>query len=209
MDEKQSSARKLSGDKQKKSSKKKRKAKQKDRDAERKRASGKQHPGFKSSSPDETNSDSALELAKRQSKKHSNLSAEPRTKETSAKLSLTSITSNGSTSAPARGTRRSNSGDGDENKGVGPRKTSQESVGTLKSRTSQSSFESDLSETTAKIDESLRWDNVCSDPEQEAERIRIYKINRRKRYLAESLRKRQDKESVLSFAKEIAACDDR
>ncbi|XP_038056825.1 protein LIAT1-like isoform X2 [Patiria miniata] len=154
-------------------------------------------------------SDPSPRVAKRQSKKHSNLSAEPRTKETSAKLSLTSITSNGSTSAPARGTRRSNSGDGDENKGVGPRKTSQESVGTLKSRTSQSSFESDLSETTAKIDESLRWDNVCSDPEQEAERIRIYKINRRKRYLAESLRKRQDKESVLSFAKEIAACDDR
>ena len=32
--------------------------------------------------------------------------------------------------------------------------------------------------------ESLRWDNVLDDPEAEAERIRIYKINRRKRYLA-------------------------
>ncbi len=32
--------------------------------------------------------------------------------------------------------------------------------------------------------ESLRWDNTLDDPTAEAERIRIYKINRRKRYLA-------------------------
>ncbi|XP_022093245.1 protein LIAT1-like isoform X1 [Acanthaster planci] len=209
MDEKQSSARKLSGDKQKKSSKKRRKVKHKDREAERKRPSGKHHLGFKSSSPDETNSDSALEFAKRQSKKHANHSAEPRTLETTTKISLTNVNTNGSTSAPVRGMRRNSRGDGSENKVDGPRKTSQESLGTVKSRTSQTSFESDLGEATCKIDESLRWDNVCSDPEQEAERIRVYKINRRKRYLAESLRKRQDKESVLSFAKEIAACEDR
>ncbi|XP_006863511.1 PREDICTED: uncharacterized protein C17orf97 homolog [Chrysochloris asiatica] len=32
------------------------------------------------------------------------------------------------------------------------------------------------------IDESLRWDGILSDPEAEKERIRIYKMNRRKRY---------------------------
>ena len=62
MDEKHASSRKISGEKQKKSLKKRRKAKQKDREGERKRASGKLLAGFKSSSPDETNSDSALDL---------------------------------------------------------------------------------------------------------------------------------------------------
>ncbi|XP_077019208.1 protein LIAT1 isoform X2 [Tamandua tetradactyla] len=32
------------------------------------------------------------------------------------------------------------------------------------------------------INESLRWDGVLADPEAEKERIRIYKLNRRKRY---------------------------
>uniref|UniRef100_A0A2K6FXS4 Protein LIAT1 n=1 Tax=Propithecus coquereli TaxID=379532 RepID=A0A2K6FXS4_PROCO len=32
------------------------------------------------------------------------------------------------------------------------------------------------------INESLRWDGVLADPEAEKERIRIYKVNRRKRY---------------------------
>ncbi|MBZ3890768.1 Protein LIAT1 [Sciurus carolinensis] len=32
------------------------------------------------------------------------------------------------------------------------------------------------------INESLRWDGVLTDPEAEKERIRIYKVNRRKRY---------------------------
>ncbi|XP_022093246.1 protein LIAT1-like isoform X2 [Acanthaster planci] len=159
--------------------------------------------------PERARSDPPPRSSKRQSKKHANHSAEPRTLETTTKISLTNVNTNGSTSAPVRGMRRNSRGDGSENKVDGPRKTSQESLGTVKSRTSQTSFESDLGEATCKIDESLRWDNVCSDPEQEAERIRVYKINRRKRYLAESLRKRQDKESVLSFAKEIAACEDR
>ena len=43
---------------------------------------------------------------------------------------------------------------------------------------------SKLSITGDEYNESLRWDNVLDDPEAEAERIRIYKINRRKRYLA-------------------------
>lgn len=34
------------------------------------------------------------------------------------------------------------------------------------------------------VNESLRWDNVLDDSEEERERIRIYKMNRRKRYLA-------------------------
>ncbi|XP_039742180.1 protein LIAT1 [Pteropus medius] len=32
------------------------------------------------------------------------------------------------------------------------------------------------------INESLRWDGILADPEAEQERIRIYKLNRRKRY---------------------------
>ncbi|XP_008591192.1 PREDICTED: uncharacterized protein C17orf97 homolog [Galeopterus variegatus] len=32
------------------------------------------------------------------------------------------------------------------------------------------------------INESLRWDGILADPEAEKERIRIYKLNRRKRY---------------------------
>ncbi|KAM6174596.1 protein LIAT1 [Erethizon dorsatum] len=32
------------------------------------------------------------------------------------------------------------------------------------------------------VNESLRWDGILSDPEAEKERIRIYKLNRRKRY---------------------------
>lgn len=32
------------------------------------------------------------------------------------------------------------------------------------------------------VNESLRWDGILSDPEAEKERIRIYKVNRRKRY---------------------------
>uniref|UniRef100_A0A2R9A3F6 Protein LIAT1 n=1 Tax=Pan paniscus TaxID=9597 RepID=A0A2R9A3F6_PANPA len=33
-----------------------------------------------------------------------------------------------------------------------------------------------------RINESLRWDGILADPEAEKERIRIYKVNRRKRY---------------------------
>ncbi|KFO25530.1 protein LIAT1 [Fukomys damarensis] len=32
------------------------------------------------------------------------------------------------------------------------------------------------------INESLRWDGILADPEAEKERIRVYKLNRRKRY---------------------------
>ncbi len=31
--------------------------------------------------------------------------------------------------------------------------------------------------------DTLRWDNVCSDSEEETERLRLYKENRRKRYI--------------------------
>lgn len=40
-------------------------------------------------------------------------------------------------------------------------------------------IEEDLSN---QINESLRWEGVLADPEAEKERIRIYKLNRRKRY---------------------------
>lgn len=32
--------------------------------------------------------------------------------------------------------------------------------------------------------ESLRWDGILDDPQAEAERLEVYKANRRKRYLA-------------------------
>ncbi|XP_032769126.1 protein LIAT1 [Rattus rattus] len=35
---------------------------------------------------------------------------------------------------------------------------------------------------SSQINESLRWDGILADPEAEKERIRIYKLNRRKRY---------------------------
>lgn len=67
----------------------------------------------------------------------------------------------------------------------------------------------ELMQLSDRFSESLRWEGCCSDPEEEKERMRTYKINRRKRYLVESLRTRQDKESVLKFARDIAAqCND-
>ena len=33
------------------------------------------------------------------------------------------------------------------------------------------------------FNETLRWSNVCSDSEEEDERLRIYKENRRRRYV--------------------------
>ncbi|XP_010594948.1 protein LIAT1 [Loxodonta africana] len=38
------------------------------------------------------------------------------------------------------------------------------------------------------MNESLRWDGILADPEAEKERIRIYKLNRRKRYRVFALR---------------------
>uniref|UniRef100_A0A8D1LKW2 Protein LIAT1 n=1 Tax=Sus scrofa TaxID=9823 RepID=A0A8D1LKW2_PIG len=41
----------------------------------------------------------------------------------------------------------------------------------------------EIEETLSKqVNESLRWDGVLADPEAENERIRVYKLNRRKRY---------------------------
>ena len=62
------------------------------------------------------------------------------------------------------------------------------------------------SEIVEEVDESMRWENVESDPDDEAERIRVYKMHRRKRYLIEAYQKRDDKEGVMKLAKEIAGC---
>ena len=73
----------------------------------------------------------------------------------------------------------------------------------LKASTSNSSTtDSEIAE----VDESMRWENVESDPDEEAERIRVYKMHRRKRYLIEAYQKRDDKEEVMKLAKEIASC---
>ncbi|XP_021520320.1 protein LIAT1 isoform X2 [Meriones unguiculatus] len=47
------------------------------------------------------------------------------------------------------------------------------------SRPTLSEIEESLSN---QINESLRWDGILTDPEAEKERIRVYKLNRRKRY---------------------------
>lgn len=55
------------------------------------------------------------------------------------------------------------------------------------------------SSTAAAINETLRWDFVRSDdPDEEEERLRIYKLHRRKRYL-EFLQRRNDREAQNSF----------
>lgn len=61
-----------------------------------------------------------------------------------------------------------------------------------------------VGEITKMVDESLRWDEPRTNPEEEAERIRVYKMNRRKRYLVDAYQRREDKESVLKLARELS-----
>ena len=93
--------------------------------------------------------------------------------ESSGKISLTKVTSNGSTSAPARGTRRSSSSSVGERQAEQPAKDSQESLG-LKNRTSQSSMESDVSE-AARLSKIMhnQWHFVIST---NSEKIRKFSI---------------------------------
>uniref|UniRef100_A0A2K6RT45 Ligand of ATE1 n=1 Tax=Rhinopithecus roxellana TaxID=61622 RepID=A0A2K6RT45_RHIRO len=50
------------------------------------------------------------------------------------------------------------------------------------------------------INESLRWDGVLADPEAEKERVRIYKLNRRKRYRCLALKSfHTDPDALKSF----------
>lgn len=58
---------------------------------------------------------------------------------------------------------------------------------------------SQTSSTAAAINETLRWDFVRSnDPDEEEERLRIYKLHRRKRYL-EYLQRTNGREAESSF----------
>ncbi|KAK2574176.1 Protein LIAT1 [Acropora cervicornis] len=58
---------------------------------------------------------------------------------------------------------------------------------------------SQTSSTAAAINETLRWDFVRSnDPDEEEERLRIYKLHRRKRYL-EFLQRTNGREAESSF----------
>ncbi|XP_008826981.1 protein LIAT1 [Nannospalax galili] len=65
-----------------------------------------------------------------------------------------------------------------------PRYDKEENRNTLPYSTSKSHpYFAEIEENLSKqINESLRWDGVLTDPEAEKERIRIYKLNRRKRY---------------------------
>ncbi|XP_033123512.1 uncharacterized protein LOC117122135 [Anneissia japonica] len=71
-----------------------------------------------------------------------------------------------------------------------------------------SSSDSDISVVVVKINETLRWENQLSDEEKEKDRIQTYKLNRRKRYLAELMKERHDKESILKIARELTVTDD-
>ncbi|KAK2493517.1 hypothetical protein MC885_017901 [Smutsia gigantea] len=51
-----------------------------------------------------------------------------------------------------------------------------------KKKKTKGSGKRDEEKLPSQINESLRWDGILSDPEAEKERIRIYKLNRRKRY---------------------------
>ncbi|XP_034883500.1 protein LIAT1 isoform X2 [Mirounga leonina] len=51
-----------------------------------------------------------------------------------------------------------------------------------KKKTTKGSGKGDEENLSNQINESLRWDGILADPEAERERIRIYKLNRRKRY---------------------------
>uniref|UniRef100_A0A2K6KC09 Ligand of ATE1 n=1 Tax=Rhinopithecus bieti TaxID=61621 RepID=A0A2K6KC09_RHIBE len=53
------------------------------------------------------------------------------------------------------------------------------------------------------INESLRWDGVLADPEAEKERIRIYKLNRRKRYRCLALKGFHTDPDALNFHTEL------
>lgn len=77
-------------------------------------------------------------------------------------------------------------------RGGGPTKgkTSKRSKKLKKSVSSQetalapSSDKVKAAEVSAESLESLRWEGVLDDPQAEAERLEVYKANRRKRYLA-------------------------
>lgn len=223
MDEKPPPSRRSSGhsDKTKKSGKKKKKNKHKDR----KRG--------KVSSPDETNSDSALELGRKRVPKDS----------PSKKKSITSagpLPSNKSTSSVSVGLRKSNSSSGSDVRfqneylekcvsdifdrsrqssalSVSPTRSAASARKSASSGSSRvtvngrdsSELENEMDDVSEALNESLRWDNPCSNPDEEQERIRLYKYNRRKRYLMDIVKQRRDKEGVLKFAMELASDDGR
>lgn len=55
-------------------------------------------------------------------------------------------------------------------------------------------------EASGQTPESLRWDGILDDPVAEAERLEVYKANRRKRYMA-------FKQAVLENAKAVLSAE--
>ncbi|CAG5116935.1 unnamed protein product [Candidula unifasciata] len=55
--------------------------------------------------------------------------------------------------------------------------------------------------------ESLRWENILEDSEEEQERIRVYKMNRRKRYLADAQAKGLSWAVSYSVSSPFQVCD--
>ena len=85
---------------------------------------------------------------------------------------------------------------------------SQLSVASTKSSQSSSCFPSSIHLSRAPVDvpsdvsidnSTLRWEHACSDSDEESERIKQYKIGRRKRYLAASNKKYSDWLKTLEY----------
>ncbi|XP_071497016.1 uncharacterized protein [Diadema antillarum] len=205
MDEKPPPSRRSSGhsEKAKKSNKKKKKSKYK----ERKRGK---------SSPDETNSDSALETGRKRISTDKNHSSQSTAKScSSGSVDARKSKSNTSSGSGVRSHEEFlqkcivDIFDSHRQAPKSSRAASKSNSRASANSQESSDLDNDLDDVSEALNESLRWDNPCSNPKDEEERIRIYKINRRKRYLIESVKHRHDKEGVLRFARELAAADTR
>ncbi|XP_070571706.1 protein LIAT1-like isoform X1 [Ptychodera flava] len=192
-----------SGDTPKKSGKKRRKSKQKiksiDGQAPKKSSS-------KSCSPEENQSDSANETAGKRSKDlapivsgHGITLESRETYRTSSPIPLvvdgrsssgSSVENKGPSSTSVNSTQKLQSRSQSQSRTEST--SNNNAINTLKSSPSNHSIIGDLSQMNLKTDESLRWDNVLEDAAAERERIRVYKINRRKRYLAAAVQDRGD-----------------
>lgn len=60
-----------------------------------------------------------------------------------------------------------------------------------------------MQEASSQTQESLRWEGVLDDPIAEAERLEVYKANRRKRYMAFKQALLENDKVVLSSERDV------
>lgn len=90
--------------------------------------------------------------------------------------------------------------------------TSTNNVASLSSSTSALNINNSRQQYSSSINtnsnnESLRWESVLEDSEEELERIRVYKMNRRKRYLAEAQAKGLSWAVSYNVSSSFQVCD--